>query len=344
MIERIEVATFLERIRNFLVLDVRSPQEFVQGNIPGAVNIPLFTDAEHSLIGTLYHQQGRNDAIVKGLDICLPKTSDYLQQIRKTKATDNILVYCWRGGMRSALMAEVFSTAGYQINILCGGYKSYRKFIRSGFSKEVTIVVLGGYAGSGKTLLLESLANQGEQVINLEKLAKHKGSVFGALGQGNQPTNEQFENNLYSHWSVLDSSRPIWIEDESRMIGNVTLPEPLIKRLSEEIMIRMEVPLSARINRLVQDYAGFDKSLLAEAILKIKERLGGGNTKEAVSSLLSGHYEKTAEILLAYYDKTYQFSMGKRNPGKTFQLTITSGNVEENAKKLIDYLKRILAK
>lgn len=344
MLERIEVAIFQKRIRNFLVLDVRSPQEFNQGHIPGAVNLPLFSDPERSMIGALFHHQGREAAIIKGLDICLPKTSDYLIQLKKIADCNRILLYCWRGGMRSALMAEVFTTAGYDVEILIGGYKSYRSFIRSSFSQEAIFLVLGGFTGSGKTQLLESIARQGEQVVDLEKLANHKGSVFGALGQEIQPTNEQFENNLYSLLSEMDITQRIWIEDESRMLGKITVPDTFMKQILNGIMICLEVPLSARINQLVRNYSEFELSLLSEAVLKLKDRLGSQKAREAQSALESGRFDQVAGILLSYYDQAYQFSLNKRNQDRIHYLTLTSENTGRNVKKLISLADTILHK
>jgi len=344
MIEWIEVSAFMEKIRDFLILDVRSPLEYTQGNLPGAVNIPLFSDSERAVIGTIYHQKGREAAIIKGLDICLPKTSEYLDHLRRIAEKKSVFLYCWRGGFRSKLMAEVFSSSGYKVGVLNGGYKSYRRFVRDGFSNEAPVVVLGGFTGSGKTQLLEYIANQGEQVIDFEKLASHKGSVFGALGQGTQSTNEQFENNLFALWSEMDFSRPIWMEDESRMIGKVTLPDPVFKQLNKGLMISVELPFNKRISRLVQEYSGFDKVQLASAILKLQERLGGLYTKEALLSLESGQFEKVAEILLAHYDKAYQYSMNRKGSEKVYKMTLSADKMDENAVKIINFVNKILSK
>lgn len=342
MIDRVEPAYFLKQITNFLILDVRSPMEYQQGHIPGSVNIPLFSDSDRATIGTLYQKLGKGPAILRGLDICLPKIKDYLKTLSKISNQRKILIYCWRGGMRSTLMAEVFSKAGYPIVILNGGYQAYRKQIRSGFSNKAVMLVLGGFTGSGKTQLLQHIADLGEQVIDLEKSARHKGSVFGALGQASQPTNQQFENDLYQQWSEFDFSRPIWIEDESRRMGKLDLPDPLVRQISEAILIDLEVPVSVRVKRLVREYADFDKLLLKEAIVKLKERLGNRNTKEALFELESEHFEAVAEILLAYYDKTYRFTRKKRVQDKIIQVQLSSEDMEEEAKKLILLARKIL--
>ena len=302
MIRPIEPTNFLEELTQHPVIDVRSPGEFGQGHVPSAVNIPLFDDAERAVVGTLYVQSGREDAILKGLDFALPKTEGYIESIQELISSGRILLHCWRGGLRSSMMAEVFSEAGYDVGLLTGGYKAYRRIIREKLAGHGIIIVLGGYTGSGKTELLHAIASMGEQVIDLEGLACHKGSVFGALGQPPQPTNEQFENNLYARWSELDLSRPIWLEDESRMIGRVTLPDPMVEHIANGILVRVELDVSVRIHRLVKEYAMFDKQQLAGAIGRIGERLGGARTKEALTALEKNSYEEFAAIALSYYD------------------------------------------
>jgi tRNA 2-selenouridine synthase len=342
MIRPIEPTNFLQQSTRFCVIDVRSPGEYTQGHIPGAINIPLFDDAERTIVGTFYVQSGREYAILKGLDIALPKTDRFIQSLRVVQTRGKVLLHCWRGGMRSEVMAEVFCKAGYDVELLKGGYKAYRKFIREGLARSGRIIVLGGFTGSGKTALLQAIASKGEQVVDLEKLACHKGSVFGALGQPAQPENEQFENNLYARWTELDTSRPVWLEDESRMIGRVTLPDPVIVHISSGILIRIEVDLSIRINRLVREYAGYDKKLLADAIIRIGERLGGARTKEATMALKNNQFETVAAIVLAYYDKAYLFSIERRKSENVHKIRISGEHMETDAAQIIDFAYKCL--
>ncbi len=336
MVRPIEPPEFIRNSALNPVIDVRSPGEFSQGHIPGAVNIPVFTDAERAVVGTLYVNSGREEAILKGLDTALPKTGGYLELLHEACPCGTILLYCWRGGLRSTLMAEVFSHAGYHVDLLKGGYKAYRQFIRNGLAQPVRIMVLGGFTGSGKTELLKAIAEKGEQVVDLEGLACHKGSVFGALGQPCQPTNEQFENNLYARWLELDHSRLIWIEDESRMIGKVTLPDPVVEHLSNSPMIRVQLDVNIRINRLVTEYSVFEKQALSGAIRKIGERLGGEKTREAIAALESDRFEVVAALSLSYYDKAYLFSVSRRRCKKIFDLLISGTDIETDAKKIIE--------
>ena len=337
MIRPIEPINFLKQSLNYPVIDVRSPGEFDQGHIPGAVNIPLFDDAERAVVGTLYVQSGRSDAILKGLDFALPKSEWYVETLRAISSSGRIFLHCWRGGLRSTLMAEVFSFAGYDVELLTGGYKAYRRFIREDLARPAKIMVLGGNTGSGKTALLKLIASKGEQVVDLEGLACHKGSVFGALGQPAQPTNEQFENNLYSRWSALDFSKLVWMEDESRMIGKVTLPDPMVDHISNSPLIRVDLDAAIRIMRLVKEYAGYDKELLSNAIKRIGERLGGTRTREAITAIESSRFDEVAAIALSYYDKAYLYSMKRRKNMTVYDMLISGEDIETDASRLIEF-------
>jgi len=340
MTERREAGEFLKLAPEFQVVDVRSPGEFRQGHIPGAINIPLFSDKERARIGTLYHREGRETAILQGLMISLDHMERYRRQMFDRMAGPKVLVYCWRGGMRSENMAEMFRAAGFSVILLKEGYKAYRRYIREELSKSMKIFVLGGLTGSGKSMLLRRMAQMGQQVIDLEKLAVHKGSVFGGLGNRPQPTNEQFENNLYRIWSALDPARPVWLEDESRMIGKVTLPPPVIEKIRSGLLIRIGIPEEIRIRNLVKEYSGFPKERLADAIQRISERLGGDRTQYALAALESGNFSDVARIVLSYYDKTYQHSVLNRERVTPFIAGLDGLDPRRNAGELIALLRQ----
>ena len=273
MVEQIEIEEFIGLMDSFPVIDVRSPGEYSQGHIPCAVNLPLFNDGERAIVGTIYKNSGREAAVLKGLELAGPKLAGFVKKAGQLVPRKRFLIHCWRGGMRSGQMAWLFDQAGFQPVLLAGGYKSYRRFIRESFSKAAEIIVIGGLTGSGKTDILNHLFMMGEQVLYLERSANHKGSVFGALGQEKQPTNEQFENDLHEQWRHFDFHQRIWIEDESRNIGNVIIPDPLFDRIISSPMIRIGLPVEARIYRIINEYAGFDPGLLKDSIMKISEKL-----------------------------------------------------------------------
>jgi len=338
----VNAADFLSQSDEIPVIDVRSPSEFHQGHLPGALNIPLFDDRERAEVGTLYSQKGREYAILRGLDISLPKTDFILRSLQKKTPFKSILIHCWRGGLRSANMAILFEQAGYQATLLHGGYKAYRTWIRQHFSGSSRLVILGGYTGSGKTEILMHLRKQGEQVIDLEELASHKGSAFGGIGLPDQPTNEQFENDLFHRWRKLDPSRHVWMEDESRMIGKVTMPEPVVRLIRESPVIILDVAKETRINRLVTDYSGVDDSLLSDAVLRIEEQLGKSRTKEALVALREKKYRDVAENVLLYYDKAYAFSINRRNGQSRYSFPVSRFDPDEIASRLIRFVHKLL--
>ena len=333
----LDAAEFLTVSESMPFVDVRSPSEFQQGHIPGAINIPLFNDPERAEVGTLYVQSGHDHAVLRGLDIILPKTDKLLRALRESIQGNNLQMYCWRGGMRSLSMAWMFETNGYHVSLLNGGYKAYRRFIRTRLDEQAKVVVLGGYTGSGKTEILSHLEEMGEQVIDLEKLASHKGSAFGGIGLPDQPTNEQFENSLFELWQRLDKNRLIWLEDESRMIGRVTMPDPIIRKIQESPLIILEVPKEVRVKRLVREYAGIDDRMLGEAVMKIEKKLGMLQVKEALISIQEKDYTTVADKMLTYYDKSYSFSINRREGQSRYQFPIDKFDSREIAAGLSEF-------
>lgn len=343
MIRDYPIYEFLQLSEKQPVIDVRSPGEFRQGHIPGAVNIPLFDNEERAVIGTIYTKTGSDQAIKKGYEIARPKIPVFLAACEKAaNGSRNILVHCWRGGMRSRNMAELFSENGYEAGVLTGGYKAYRRFTREEFARPAKIIVIGGYTGSGKTEVLRMIAPAGEQVIDLEGLAHHKGSVFGALGQEDQPTNEQFENDLGHVWRRFDLSAPVWLEDESRMIGNVSLPEPVLQQINSGMLVRLVMSKEERVQRLVTEYAGFDHENLVQAISRLEERLGGTRLKEAVTAIRADDFSTAIEIVLQYYDKAYDFAINRRNGQKMINFPVHGLLNAERAGELVQIVRNLL--
>lgn len=337
MVTSISAAELFGFKERFPLIDVRSPLEFTQGHIPGALNIPLFSNEERAEVGTLYQKAGKDAAFLRGLDIVGPKMSGYVKKLRVLcqHRPDELVLYCWRGGMRSNSMAWLLSTAGFQVHLLSGGYKSYRAYIRAESGNGSPIIVLGGMTGSGKTEVLQNLRQMGEQVIDLEMLASNKGSVFGYLGQPLQPTNEQFENNLSDEWFKLDSTRPVWLEDESRSIGAVGLPGPFFDKMKHHPMVLLNVPVELRVERLVKEYTGFDKSLLADALVKIAQPLGGKDFAEAGSAVSEGLFAPAINLVLVYYDKMYRKALLKFTHRTILEVETDTGDARQNAESVL---------
>ena len=339
MAQILPIEKFLPLTDRLPLVDVRSPAEFAQGHIPGAVNIPLFDNEERAIVGIGYKNGGKEHAVQLGLEIVGPKLADFVKQAKRLAPKKEILVHCWRGGMRSGSMAWLFETAGMKAYTLEGGYKAYRRYIREQFSRPVNMLVLGGYTGSGKTDILKIMEKQGEQFLDIEGIAHHKGSVFGPLGQKPQPTNEQFENNLADAWRKFDITRRIWVEDESRQLGKCVLPDPLFFQLRKAPLIKIIVPKPEREKRLVKEYGRFKKEELKEQLVKIRERLGGQYLKEALKALENGDLEKVAGLALRYYDKAYAHGASQRPKENVFELEMEKDDPEDNARMMLEFVE-----
>ena len=336
-----DIYQFNDLRKKFPVLDVRSPGEYTKGHIPGAVNLPLFDDRERMIIGTTYQQIGMDSAMLQGLDFAGKKLSSYLQQALAIVPDRVSLMHCWRGGKRSESLGGLLSLAGFEIYLLTGGYKAYRKSVRESFEKDQKIIILAGKTGSGKTEILQQLKKNNQQIVDLEYIAHHKGSVFGAFGEMPQPTNEQFENDLAEAWNSLDVENLVWVEDESKAIGGVFLPENLLKKMNEALVIYIDVPKKIRIERLIRDYSTYPKELITKAILKISRRLGGQNVKLAISAIDQNDFAKGIEIILNYYDKVYDYDLSLKPADKLLRLSINTLDANFGAEELLNFSKRL---
>ena len=329
MAKAFPIIEFLNKAASTPVIDVRSEGEFRQGHIPGAINVPLFSNSERAVVGTIYKQQSKELAVQKGLEIVGPKLASFVQEVKSKIEGKEVLVHCWRGGMRSGSFAWLLETAGLSTSTLTKGYKAYRAYVQSVFEQPLQLVLLGGKTGSVKTKILQHLQKNGEQVIDLEALCSHKGSAFGAIGQEQQCSTEQFENNLCALLQTMDTSKKIWIEDESRNLGAIFLPEKFWQQMKSAPLIFLEVEIDLRIKNLVQDYASFPKDLLEESILRIHKRLGGLQLNQAIEALANNDFERVAEICLYYYDKAYLNSLSKRKVESTTTIAINNFDLEK---------------
>ena len=303
-----------ENLSNYLIIDVRSPGEYAHAHIPNAFSLPLFNDEERAAIGTTYKQESREAAIKLGLPFFGTKMQNMIEQVEGWAANYEktngkkpiILIHCWRGGMRSAAVAWLLDLYGLKTEQLTGGYKAYRNWVLAQFEKDYSMKVLGGFTGSGKTEILLQLQKSKLPVIDLEGLANHKGSAFGALGQNEQASQEQFENNLAKTLLNISSQHPyFWIEDESQRIGTNMLPITFFKNMRNSICYFIDIPFDARLQFIAQAYGKFAVADLIAATLRIQKRLGGLETKTAVNLLVENNIEGAFSILLKYYDKVY---------------------------------------
>ena len=332
-VTKLSISAFLELASLHPCLDVRSPGEYAHAQIPGALSLSLFSDEERKVVGTAYKQQGKQTAIKIGLDFFGVKMRGMVEAASKiieghkglqdaavaaqdvgTEAPISkniVLVHCWRGGMRSAAVAWLLDLYGFEVYTLVGGYKTYRNWVLRHFEDSYAINILGGYTGSGKTGMLRQLKTEGQQVIDLERLANHKGSTFGGIGQGPQPTQEMFENLLATQLSKTAAST-FWIEDESQRIGKLNIPHSFWITMRTKQVFFMEIPFEERLQNIVKEYGACDSEQLKVAIQRIQKRLGPLETKTTLLHLQENNLQECFRILLAYYDKSYGKSLQNR--------------------------------
>jgi tRNA 2-selenouridine synthase len=336
MLQRINIAEYLLQQPMLPIIDVRTPAEFEVGHIPGAFNIPLFSNEERAHVGTVYKKQSSEQAIKLGYKYVTPKLEEFVRAAKEAAVSGEVVVYCWRGGMRSKAFAEHIHESGFKkVFVIEDGYKGYRRYALDSFDRASNIHVLGGYTGSGKTRILEQMNKDGHQVIDLEGLSNHKGSAFGGIGQEAQPTTEHFANLLFWKWKEMDLSKPIWVEDESSNIGRVNIPENFFTHMRNSKVWFLKMPKEQRAKILVEEYASCDREGLAGAIQRISKKLGGLRTTEALNYLNEDNYYETALITLDYYDKFYLKGLERREKNNVIVVESDSIDEVDNAKLII---------
>ena len=330
----ISILEFLELSKEHPVFDVRSPGEYNYGHIPIAHSLPLFTDEERAIVGTAYKQGSREAAVNKGIEFFGPKMKSIANEAKSKNKENVFLVHCWRGGMRSASVAWLLELYGHKVYLLKGGYKAYRKIVLEKFEEERELLILGGKTGSGKTLILQKLERMGEQIIDLEKLAHHKGSSFGALGETLQPTQEMFENELFFQLQSMDNYKRLWVEDESNLIGNRVIPKPLYVKMKTAKIFFLDLPFDIRVQHIIRQYGKFPKEDLKKSIERITKRLGGLSTKKALQAIDAGNLKDAFQLCLEYYDKTYDYGKSKRKKESLTNFIFEKLDIELIASKI----------
>jgi tRNA 2-selenouridine synthase len=337
MIRSITIEDFLAAPSGAVLLDVRTPDEYGHGHIPGAYNLPLFSNEERVQVGTTYKQTGREEAILLGFDLTGPKWSGFIKKALEIAPNKKVAVHCWRGGMRSGAMAWALDLYGFEVSLIKGGYKVYRKWVHQQFERSYNLVVIGGKTGSGKTRLLNALKQKGEQVIDLEDLAQHQGSSYGSMNRMVQPTQEQFENDFAGQLRHMDKARKIWIEDESMNVGKRLVPRPFWQQMREAILIDIQVPLETRVNLLEEEYGQLDKEFLIECTQRIHKRLGPEQTKHAIAAINEDRMRDFIKQVLVYYDKSYRTGLSVRDEQPVFPLELSSDNITESADHILNF-------
>ncbi len=313
------------------VIDVRSPVEYAEDHVPGAVNLPVLSDAERVEVGTIYRMDGAFAARKLGAAYVSANIGRHLRDYFALKPKDyKPLIYCWRGGQRSASLAIVLAQVGWRVTVLRGGYKTYREHVRRELDllpKQFTYRLIAGATGTGKTRLLHALARQGAQTLDLEALARHRGSLLG--DDGPQPSQKFFESQLLAELERYDSDRAVWVEAESNRIGNLHLPASLWQTMRRAEGVELRVPINERVRHLLADYAHFvtDSGPLRSRLVRIARRHGPRRLHEWNRLIDAGAWEGFVTSLLAvHYDPAYEQSARKCFPNLSRYREIIDAN------------------
>jgi len=308
-----------QRDKGAVLIDARSPAEFAEATIPGAINMPILDDAERAEVGRLYKQVGKAEARRRGVALVAPKIPAMVEQAAGLQAGTSlpVVVFCWRGGLRSLALTQFLTLAGVPARQLSGGHKVFRRHVLDFFENGQwgRLIVFRGLTGVGKTHYLHRLVDAGFPILDLEGLASHRGSAFGNLGLPPQPTQKMFEALVWDVLSKVPKDAYVLAEGESRHIGRVALPVQLYNSLQVETSIWLKADLSTRVRNILGDYPAIDslKTDFAEPIKALKERLGKKTVSRYLELLDAGKWsELVSNLMENYYDPLYQHTLPKR--------------------------------
>ena len=315
----IDAPSALQRLQTFdAILDARSEGEYALDHLPGAENWPSLNDAERIQVGTLYKQVSPFEAQKIGAALVAANISRHiLAHVMDKPKNWKPLVYCWRGGKRSNSLALILGQIGFHVTLIEGGYKAFRSALVQDIPQQVAPLqwrVLCGPTGSGKTRLLQVLANEGAQVLDLEAIASHRASVLGIIPGQSQPTQKAFETHIWDALRRFDPARPIYVEAESKKVGNVTLPDSLMEAMRQSPCVRLDLTVPHRVQLLMEDYDYFvkDPALFGERLDKLMDLRGRAVVENWKAQAHAGHTaEVVAELLEQHYDPGYESSTAR---------------------------------
>jgi tRNA 2-selenouridine synthase len=333
------------------IIDVRSPSEYADDHIPGAINLPVLSDEERAEVGTIYKQSSPFAARKIGAALISRNIANHLdQQLGQYPSNWSPLIYCWRGGQRSGAMARIFSEIGWPVHILDGGYKTYRRIIKTtltALANQLYPIMLDGATGVGKTLIISALAKNNVQSIDLEALAVHRGSVLGAFPDQKQPSQRLFESKLYDALMQLDVRRPVIIEAESSKVGQIHIPDGLWKKMLSAQSITVTADIAARVNYILRDYHHIisDPSILSKLVHGMVRRHGHAITSEWSAMIEKENWKELVTHLIEnHYDPAYQSSARRRQRvslGLIHMETLTDIHINQAAIVIADKIKAI---
>lgn len=308
----------LYQLNNPVVIDIRAPIEFKTGAIPGAINIPLLTDDERQEIGTIYKNEGQDQAKWRAMEAVSPKLPTLLESIKLAgKNNEHPVIYCWRGGMRSKAVVTFLDFAGVRAKRLIGGYKAYRQYILNKIPEMIPqkAVVIHGLTGTGKTDILQLLEKKGYPVLDIEGMASHRGSIFGGVGLGQGHNQKQFDSLLFKRLQEIQGTTYFLMEAESKRVGKVTQPDALMDKKMNGINIHVHTPVERRVQQITKDYIEpyehqeWYFEVIQEAVQRVIMRINKIEIKESLLKNLERHqYTEIIKILLEhYYDPMYDY-------------------------------------
>lgn len=328
----------LHKLKSYILIDARSPKEFMDSPIPGAVNIPALLDDERVEVGTAYVRESTERAKEIGIEKISKRLPEIFKEINElSKKYDKLVFYCARGGMRSSSLEAIFYALKYKTLKLEGGYKAYRNYIMDRLpeeNKEVKYVVLHGRTGVGKTKILEKLSEKGYSVMDLEKMADHKGSFFGGLCEKKKQSQKRLESEIYEKISD-EKTKYVIVESESKRIGDIYLPEEVYSSILNGYHLLVDTSMENRVKIIMEDYASASKEELKSCLDKVGRYISKERYEEYSNLLEEGKLDKLSEILMEkYYDPLYDQSINKYD----YEDEIIYKTIDEAADRVAEYL------
>ncbi len=329
------------RLGKVLWVDVRSENEYAEATVPGAVNLPVLNNEERALVGASYHREGPDASKRLALQMAAPKLPTKITEIDKVAGENSLVVFCWRGGERSRFMASVLDTMGYRVYRVIGGYKSYRRYVKEFFEREELTqqaIVLHGLTGVGKTDVLLQLGRKGLPVLDLEGLARHRGSVFGKIGLPPSPSQKSFESSIMLFLTSIGDKGAFCVECESRRIGNLLVPPPMMNAIKNGIRVLLYAPLVSRVRRIREIYAsgpGDNVKRLQEATSSLVKRIGRVKVEELNRMLDDRNFDPVFTFLLKYYyDPLYKYPEG---PSADYSICVDTTDIEKASEIIFNF-------
>jgi tRNA 2-selenouridine synthase len=342
MYKDIDIDELLSRMAGIPLIDLRSPGEYREVTIPGACNIPLLDNIERALVGTVHKNEGPERAREMAMEILAPKLPSFVYAFKKLAPKKEVIIFCWRGGDRSHFAGCILDAMGYKVYRLLGGFKAYRRYVLQYLDRELLplrAVVVHGLTGVGKTDVLLELQKRGYPVLDLEGLARHRGSVFGKIGQPPSPGQKMFESLIAAELQKAESYGIFIVECESRRLGNLYVPGSVMNTMQRGYRILLYAPVKTRIKRILRDYApgGNDNlAALQEAVSRLAKYLGKSKVAELNDWLSRGNISGVIGfLLLQYYDPLYKYPDG---PSDKYDLSVNTDNLERAVQKIETFI------